>query len=229
MTAVAATSSATTLPSEATGTSAVAATTVVPAATSAAVTTAPETTAPVTTAPVTTAPVTTAPVTTAPVTTVPATTAVATLPARVPTPEPPPAIVRPARPGDVIGRIVIPKLGLDEPLLEGVDLTTLDLGPGYWPGSALPGQVGNLVVAGHRVTHTRPFRYLDELEPGDRVVFDVAGGRFEYAMTGHEIVTPDRVDITDPTADPTATLFACHPPGSTQYRYVVRLALVRGG
>jgi sortase A len=149
-------------------------------------------------------------------------------PAPLPTPAPPPADDRPAAAGDELGRIVIPRLGIDAPMHQGVDLTTLDLGPGHWPGSALPGQVGNVVIAGHRVSHTRPFRYIDRLQVGDTVVFQVGGRSFTYRMTSSEIVTPDRIDITDPTPTPTATLFACHPPGSTQYRYVVRLALVTG-
>jgi sortase A len=143
-----------------------------------------------------------------------------------PVPQPPPLQTRPRWAGSLVGRIVIPKLGIDAPMREGVDMTTLDLGPGYWPGSALPGRNGNLVVAGHRTSHTKPFRYIDQLEPGDEVLFDVDGVQHRYVMSGHEIVTPDRVDIINPTSTPTATLFACHPPGSTRYRYVVRLDLV---
>jgi len=143
-----------------------------------------------------------------------------------PIPQPPPIETRPRWAGEFVGRIVVPKLGIDAPMHEGVDMTTLDLGPGYWPGSARPGQNGNLVVAGHRTSHTKPFRYIDQLEPGDEVLFDVAGAQYRYVMSGYEIVTPDRVDIINPTSTPTATLFACHPPGSTRYRYVVRLDLV---
>lgn len=171
---------------------------------------------------------TTAP-TTAPTTSeAPATTEAPTTtePEPPPIPQPPPAQTRPRWAGALVGRIVIPKLGIDAPMREGVDMTTLDLGPGYWPGSAQPGRNGNLVVAGHRTSHTKPFRYIDQLDSGDEVLFDVDGVQYRYVMSGHEIVTPDRVDIINPTSTPTATLFACHPPGSTRYRYVVRLDLV---
>jgi sortase A len=124
-----------------------------------------------------------------------------------------------------IGDITIDRLGLEETLYEGVTLGTLDYGPGHWPGSAMPGQPGNVVVAGHRVSHKRPFRYIDRLVEGDEVVFTVDGVRSVYVVTGHEIVTPNRVDIVNQTPTATATLFACEPPGSTRFRYVVHLVL----
>ena len=168
-------------------------------------------------------PTTVASTTTEPATTVDLTTAAATLP--VPVAPPPERAVESA---DEVGRIEIPKLGIDMAFFEGVTLNTLDRGPGHWPGTALPGQPGNVVIAGHRVSHTRPFRYIDKLSDGDQVIFTIGSQRYTYAVTGTEIVTPDRIDIVAQTAQPTATLFACHPPGSTQYRWVTRLALVSG-
>lgn len=125
----------------------------------------------------------------------------------------------------VIGAIEVPKLGLRAPLHQGVTLRNIDRGPSHWTGTALPGQPGNVVVMGHRVTKTRPFRHIDTLVPGDEVFFEVDGVRTRYVMTHSEVVTPDRTDIVNQTAEPTATLFACHPPGSARYRYVVRLRL----
>jgi sortase A len=124
-----------------------------------------------------------------------------------------------------IGGIAIPKLGIDTPLLEGIRLTTRDNGPGHWPGSAMPGEVGNVVVAGHRTSHDAPFRDLDQLVAGDVVEFTTAAGLIEYTVTGTQIVDPDAIWIVDPTDTPTATLFACHPPGSTRQRIVVNLEL----
>ena len=124
-----------------------------------------------------------------------------------------------------LGRMSIPSLGVDEPLLEGIRLTTLDNGPGHWPGTAMPGQVGNVVVAGHRTSHGAVFRDIDRLVPGDVVNFTVDGEVLEYHVTGTEIVEPDAIWIVDPTSTPTATLFACHPPGSTRQRIVVFLEL----
>ncbi|MCU1395409.1 MAG: peptidase family protein [Ilumatobacteraceae bacterium] len=126
-----------------------------------------------------------------------------------------------------LGTIEIPKIGLSTTLWEGIRLTTLDRGPGHWPGTAMPGQVGNVVVAGHRVSHDKPFRNLDQLAPGDQVIFTTSDGRFVYEVTSTEIVTPDTIRIIDQTTDKTATLFACHPPGSTKERIVVHLNLVQ--
>jgi sortase A len=126
----------------------------------------------------------------------------------------------------VIGTSEIPKLGLSVPLNVGISLKTIDRGPSHWPGSAMPGQAtGNTVIAGHRVTHSKPFRHIDTLAPGDEIIFVVDGIRSVYKVTEHEVVTPDRTDIVTQTAEPIATLFACHPPGSARYRYVVRAAL----
>ena len=122
-----------------------------------------------------------------------------------------------------LGTIEIPKIGLRMTMLEGIRLTTLDQGPGHWPGSAMPGQIGNVVVAGHRTSHAKPFRHLDALNPGDEVIFTMPNGQFVYRVVSTEIVSPDRVDIVDQTSARTGTLFACHPPGSTKERIVVHL------
>lgn len=138
----------------------------------------------------------------------------------------PPPNPRAAEPIVRIGEIHIPKIGLVHPVYEGVTLTVIDHGPGHWPGSALPGQLGNSVFAGHRVTHSRPFRRIHEMVPGDDIIFKMQNGTFTYKMTGHQIVTPKDVHIVNPTTDATVTLFACHPPGSARQRYVVRGAFV---
>ena len=152
-------------------------------------------------------------------------------PAPAPVPVPLPTPVRP--PDDayapeaavVLGTIEIPRLGLSVPLNQGISLHSIDRGPSHWPGTALPGDPGNVVIAGHRATHTAPFRHIDQLQAGDAVVFNVGGERSTYRVTGHEVVTPDAMRIVEQTPEPTATLFACHPPGSARYRYVVTLAL----
>ena len=128
-----------------------------------------------------------------------------------------------------VGTIEIPKIDVDKPMFEGITLTTLDLGPGHWPGTAMPGQLGNVVIAGHRVSHDKPFRHLDQLEAGDDVILTTDDGRFVYKVTGTEVVYPDALWIIDQTPDYTATLFACHPPGSTRQRIVVHLALAPTG
>jgi sortase A len=124
-----------------------------------------------------------------------------------------------------IGTIEIPKIGLRHKVMHGITLRNIDHGPSHWPGTPLPGEVGNVVFMGHRVTHSHPFRRIDELVPGDEILFEIGGVRSRYLVTGHEIVTPNRLDIVNPTPDPTLTIFACHPPGSARQRYVVRAAL----
>lgn len=185
------------------------------------------TTPPVTAAPTTTvAPTTVAPSTTlAPTTTVAPTTTIEALPAQPAAPIAPPPDPRGYEDQIQVGSIAIPKLGVSEPLLEGIRLTTLDNGPGHWPGTAMPGEVGNVVVAAHRTSHGAPFRNIDQLVAGDVVEFDTSAGLTSYTVTGTEIVQPDAMWIVNPTDTPTATLFACHPPGSTRERIVVHLEL----
>jgi sortase A len=146
----------------------------------------------------------------------------ATVPATLPTPIMPPPEYQ-VEPEVIVGRISIPRLDLDEDLFQGITLPTLDKGPGYWPGTAMPGQPGNVVIAGHRTASERPFRYIERLVEGDEVTFTVDGVPHRYLVTGHEIVTPDAIRIIDQTPARTATLFACHPPGSTEFRWVVHL------
>ena len=150
-------------------------------------------------------------------------------PDTLPNPESPPADPRAAEPLVALGTIEIPKIGISKSIYEGITLTTLDHGPGHWPGTAMPGKFGNVVIAGHRVSHDKPFRNLDQLVEGDDVFMTTGDGRFDYKVTGIEIVTPNAVWIADQTPDYTATLFACNPPGSTRQRIVVHLALAPEG
>ena len=89
----------------------------------------------------------------------------------------------------------------------------------------MPGQIGNVVVAGHRVSHSKPFRNIDKLVGRRPRHVHRRRRRYNYVVTGHEIVDPTAIRIVDQTPTPTATLFACHPPGSVAERYVVHLAL----
>lgn len=150
-------------------------------------------------------------------------TVVVTLPQPLPPPEP-----RADEPYVELGTVEIPAIGLSQPLLEGISLNTLDLGPGHWPGTAMPGQLGNVVVAGHRTSHGKVFRDIDRLVAGDEVVFTTGEGRFVYRVTGTTVVEPDAIHIIDQTEAHTGTLFACHPPGSTRQRIVVHLELDPG-
>jgi sortase A len=143
-----------------------------------------------------------------------------------PMPENPPSDPYADVPVRQIGTITIPKIGLVQPIFEGIWLTVIDHGPGHWPGSAVPGQRGNTVFAGHRVTHTHPFENLDQLLPGDRVVFTMPNGVFTYAVTRTVVVKPDDLWVVYPTSTATMTLFACHPKHSAAERIVVKGKLV---
>jgi sortase A len=124
-----------------------------------------------------------------------------------------------------LGTMQIPAIKIDMPLGEGVTLTNLNRGPGHWPGTALPGEIGNVVIGGHRVSHSHPFRDLDKLASGDTVTVTVTAGTFTYSVAGTEIVLPTDIQVLDQTAAHTATLFACHPKGQTTQRIIVHLLL----
>jgi sortase A len=153
-------------------------------------------------------------------TVLPVTLPLPTLPVPQPPPEP-----NAQEAGFALGSIEIPRVGLNNSFYEGITMPTFDKGPGHWPGTALPGMLGNVVVGGHRTSRTRPFRHLEQLVPGDEVIFTTDTGRFVYHVTRTEIVTPESIWIADQTNAYTATLFACHPVGSTKERIVVFLEL----
>jgi sortase A len=141
--------------------------------------------------------------------------------AALPTPEDAPANPYAATPEVRHGTLEIPAIGLSQTLFEGVTLTAINRGPSHWPGTAMPGELGNVVIAGHRTTYTRPFWDLQALQPGDELIFTMAdGARHVYALDRIEIVSPTDVHIVDQTHAHTATLFACHPRGSARQRIV---------
>lgn len=130
------------------------------------------------------------------------------------------------QPGDVVGRIVIPAMSLDSPLVEMADvddMENLNKGPAHIKGTALPGEAGNCVIAGHRTTHSRPFFRLDILRPGDEVMLiDVGNTTHKYTVEAVWIVDPNDVSVMDATSTLSVTLVACHPLYSAQHRIVVR-------
>ena len=152
---------------------------------------------------------------------------VGALEAGLPVPEQAPADAHAPTPEVRHGQLEIPSIGLSQGLYEGVTLTAINHGPSHWPGTAMPGEIGNVVVAGHRTTYTRPFYDLDLLQHGDPLVFTMNDGTVvTYEMTGTSVVGPDGMHIVDQTWDHTATLFACHPKGSAAERIVAHFRLV---
>lgn len=156
-----------------------------------------------------------------------ATRLVSSLSAGLPVPEPSPAEPRAATPEVRHGLLEIPSIGLSQPLFEGVTLTAIDRGPSHWPGTAMPGELGNVVVAGHRTTVTRPFFDLDLVQPGDELIFTMdSGERHVYALDRIEIVDESAIHIIDQSYGYRATLFGCHPKGSARQRIVGHFTLV---
>ena len=121
----------------------------------------------------------------------------------------------------IIGQLVIPSLLQSQTIYKGATLPTFDKGVGYWPGTAMPGHVGNVVLGGHRVSKTKPFRNIDLLVPGHEIYLTTDEGTFVYAVSGTQIVEPTDTWILNQGETATLTLFACHPLHSTKQRIVV--------
>jgi len=128
--------------------------------------------------------------------------------------------------GQPLGRIVIPKLGIDPVFVNGTRWgADLSRGPGRFPETELPGMGTVTAIAGHRTTFGAPFRHIDDLEPGDEITLELAYGTFRYSVTGHEIVDDeDWTEIRSLGFD-TLVLSACHPLYSASQRWIVQARL----
>ncbi len=139
------------------------------------------------------------------------------------TTEPPETVppIEPVPDGEATARIVIPEIGVDKIVVEGVSLRVLKKGPGHFPETPLPGQEGNAAIAGHRTTYGAPFNRIDELEPGDEITVETVQGEFRYLVSEQLIVSPTQVDVLEDKGDDRLTLIACHPKYSARQRIVV--------
>ncbi len=128
-----------------------------------------------------------------------------------------------------MGRILIESAGVDWIIAEGVDPATLRGGPGNVIGSAMPGQIGNAVLSGHRTTNGAPFYHLDRVQIGDLIVIDTLIGRHEFAVTDVRIVAPTDTWVATQWDDGAwLTLTTCNPLYSSRERLVVFAALTNG-
>jgi sortase A len=137
-----------------------------------------------------------------------------------------PAVSRRLPAGTVIGRVEIPRLGVSTIVRAGTDARTLRLAIGHIEGTALPGDRGNVGLAGHRDTF---FRRLRDIRHGDRIRFVTPGGTFTYRVARTDIVWPSDVWVLDETADAVLTLVTCYPfsyVGSAPQRFIVRAELL---
>jgi sortase A len=129
----------------------------------------------------------------------------------------------PAADGSVLARLQIPVIGVDQYVVEGTTAGDLSKGPGHYVGTALPGQAGNVAIAGHRTTHGAPFNELGNLMPGDRIILTTTWGEnLTYVVSGtRQIITPSDVAVLNYFGDNRITLTTCNPEFSSSQRLVV--------
>ncbi len=136
-------------------------------------------------------------------------------------------LVDESKPGDALGRIEAPGMdGLDMVFVQGTDDSSLQLGPGHYPETAMPGQGKTVAIAGHRTTYLAPFRHIDSLKPGDKITLRMPYGNFVYSVQKSEIVEPTDVGIIHNTGYERLVLSACNPLYSAAQRYIIFARLV---
>jgi len=123
--------------------------------------------------------------------------------------------------GHALGRIIVPRLKLRMVFVEGTSRSDLAKGPGHYRITRLPGYGGTVAIAGHRTTHLRPFRHLDDLRPGNKIYLQMPYGTFRYVVYHHRIVGSRDWSILRPRRFEKLVLSACHPLYSASHRYVV--------
>ncbi len=126
-----------------------------------------------------------------------------------------------SQPG-LIGRLEIQRLGLSVMVMEGDDHRTLRRAVGHIPGTAVPGQTGNIALTGHRDTFFRPLR---NIRPDDVITLTTLQGEYRYRVLATKVVSPDNVSVLDPGRNEILTLITCHPfyfVGAAPNRFIVR-------
>jgi sortase A len=130
--------------------------------------------------------------------------------------------------GSAVAHLRIPAIGVDQYVVEGTAEGDLQKGPGHYIGTAMPGQAGNVAIAGHRTTYGAPFNNLNELAPGDAIdLTTLSGENLDYVVTQPPVpVAPSDVKILNSFGDNRLTLTTCNPRYSATQRLVV-VALLR--
>ena len=131
--------------------------------------------------------------------------------------------------GDAIGEIEMPAIHKHAYVVQGDDTDSLRKGPGHYPDTPLPGKRGTVAIAGHRTTHGAPFRHIDSLKPGNRIILAMPYGTFTYRVERTRIVDPNATWIKDKVSYNRLVLSACHPLYSAAQRIVVFARLARKG
>lgn len=129
--------------------------------------------------------------------------------------------------GGALDHLVIPAIGVNRYVVQGVAEQDLQMGPGHYPGTPLPGQAGNVGIAGHRTTYGAPFFLLNRLGKGDLIyITDLSGTTWVYSVARQWVVSPSDVGVLDPTRGAKLTLTTCNPRFWATTRLVVRADLV---
>jgi sortase A len=137
-------------------------------------------------------------------------------------------LVQESKAGDALGRIEAPDMnGLNMVFVQGTDESSLELGPGHYPETAMPGQGKTVAIAGHRTTYLAPFRHIDSMKHGDKITLKMPYGTFVYAVQKTEIVDPSDVGVIHETGYERLVLSACNPLYSAAERFIVFARLVR--
>jgi sortase A len=126
-----------------------------------------------------------------------------------------------ARRGQAIGRIRVPRMGLNMVLVNGTDESTLEKGPGRYLGSGMPGEGRLVYIAGHRTTYLAPFSKIDLMRKGDRITVQLPYATFVYHVTGYRIVPANDLAVLRSPGHELLELQACHPRFSASHRYIV--------
>lgn len=141
---------------------------------------------------------------------------------------------REVRPGAALTRLEIPSLRVSTIVVEGTSGNALRAGAGHYEGTPLPGEAGNVAIAGHRTGFGQPFRHIDKLKEGDLVILSTPLGRYTYkvvgAFDGHPnpwVTFPTDFTVLAPTPEPSLTLTTCDPPHTSKNRLIVRAVLVK--
>jgi sortase A len=129
--------------------------------------------------------------------------------------------------GEAIGRIRVPRMGINMVLVNGTDHETLKKGPGRDLRTFMPGESRLVYIAGHRTTYLAPFSHIDRLRPGDRVTIELPYATFVYSVTHHRIVKATDLSVLRSPRHELLELQACHPRFFATHRYIAYAKLVR--
>jgi sortase A len=129
--------------------------------------------------------------------------------------------------GEAIGRIRVPRMGVNMILVNGTDHDTLKKGPGRDLRTFMPGENRLVYIAGHRTTYLAPFSHIDSLRTGDRVTLEVPYGTFIYSVIRHRIVKSTDLSVLRSPRYEVVELQACHPRFFASHRYIAYARLVR--